>query len=282
MRIVEVVPSLSEHSSGLTHAVTRLSEQLRQRGNDLTLAYAARTPLRSAPDWIRAFPQAPLLGRLGSSPAMRRWLARAAAAEPRPIIHSHSMWQMPVMYASWAAQRCRVPYVVSPHSALAASAMAQGSRMKPLMWACMQRRALEAATCFHACAASEAAEIRALGFRQPIAVIPHGIDLPAGPPAHAPRRAEVLFLGRLSQKKGIDTLLRAWHGLAGRFPAWQLMNRCLSLPSAPLRPGNGTQQLQRLLRMPVTRVLRCGRERTRAVARAERGVLCHPQDRVGD
>jgi glycosyltransferase involved in cell wall biosynthesis len=90
------------------------------------------------------------------------------------------------------------------------------------MWACIQRRALEAATCFHACAASEAAEIRALGFRQPIAVIPHGIDMPAGPPAHAPRRAEVLFLGRLSQKKGIDTLLRAWHGVAGRFPAWQL------------------------------------------------------------
>jgi glycosyltransferase involved in cell wall biosynthesis len=90
------------------------------------------------------------------------------------------------------------------------------------MWASLQRRALCAATCFHATAASEADEIRALGFRQPIAVIPHGIDAPADPSSCAERRREVLFLGRLCPKKGIDPLLRAWSRVQVQFPKWHL------------------------------------------------------------
>ncbi len=39
-------------------------------------------------------------------------------------------------------------------------------------------RALEAVTCFHATSESEAEDIRRLGFRQPIAIVPNGIDLP--------------------------------------------------------------------------------------------------------
>jgi len=235
MRIIEVVPSLANRSSGLTYAVTCLAEQLRARGHDLTLACVDAVGHAPTPDWVRRFPHAAGSGKLLASPQLRRWLAQAAAAEPRPIIHSHNMWQMPVMYAAWAARQARAPFVVSPHGTLGVAARAQGSRLiKRLMWAGLQRRALGAATCFHATAASEAEEIRALGFRQPIAVIPNGVDMPVetadrAEPAEraenavrAERRREVLFLGQLRPKKGLDALLRVWSRVQGRFPQWHL------------------------------------------------------------
>ncbi len=223
MRIIEVVPSLANRTSGLTYAVTRLAEQLHARGHDLTLACVDAAGHAPTPDWVRRFPHAAWSGKLMVSPQLRRWLAQYAAAEPTPIIHSHSMWQMPVMYAGWAARRARTPYVVSAHGTLGEAARAQGSRfIKRLMWMCMQRRALGAATCFHATAGSEAAEIRALGFRQPIAMIPLGVDVPPAAVAHGERRREVLFLGQLRAKKGVDVLLRAWSRVQGQFPQWHL------------------------------------------------------------
>jgi glycosyltransferase involved in cell wall biosynthesis len=79
------------------------------------------------------------------------------------------------------------------------------------------------ASCLHATAAEEAREIRALGFKTPIAVIPWGVD----PPAELPRpnardHAVVLFLGRIHPTKGIATLLRAWRRVSTRFTSARL------------------------------------------------------------
>ena len=87
-----------------------------------------------------------------------------------------------------------------------------------------QSKALETAHCLHVTAESELADIRAIGIRKPVAVIPNGIDIPVIRPefkeVETPR---VLFLSRLHPKKGLDSLLRAWPEVTARFTEAELV-----------------------------------------------------------
>jgi glycosyltransferase involved in cell wall biosynthesis len=62
-----------------------------------------------------------------------------------------------------------------------------------------------------------------LGFRQPVAIIPNGIDVPALVQGTGGPLRTLLFLGRIHPIKGIDMLLHAWARIMRRFPDWQLL-----------------------------------------------------------
>jgi glycosyltransferase involved in cell wall biosynthesis len=100
-------------------------------------------------------------------------------------------------------------------------------RRKELVWWCFgQRAAARATACFHATSTTEAQDVRRLGFRQPIAVIPLGVDmLPFASPLPAGRRERLrlLFLGRIHPVKGLPILLQAWQSLEPAHPAWELV-----------------------------------------------------------
>ncbi|SUS07994.1 Glycosyl transferase, group 1 (fragment) [uncultured Defluviicoccus sp.] len=98
------------------------------------------------------------------------------------------------------------------------------SKKRIAWWLLGQRLTLTRADCFHATAESEYEDIRRLGFRQPVAIIPNGIDIPALPYSGSRRsdRRTLLFVSRVNPKKGVDTLLTAWGALAARYPEWDL------------------------------------------------------------
>lgn len=93
---------------------------------------------------------------------------------------------------------------------------------KKIFWHVLQAPALRAAACFHATAESEYEDIRRLGFRQPVCILPNGIDVP--PLEETPNSGcrQLLFLGRVHPIKGIDVLLRAWQAVEDRFLDWEL------------------------------------------------------------
>jgi glycosyltransferase involved in cell wall biosynthesis len=107
---------------------------------------------------------------------------------------------------------------------LSAWAMNYGRLKKRLAWVAYQRRDLNQATAFHATSAEEAEEIRALGFQQPIAVIPNGIDFPSqiDPKPSERQKRTMLFLSRIHPKKGLLSLVRAWKH-AGPGTDWRLV-----------------------------------------------------------
>jgi glycosyltransferase involved in cell wall biosynthesis len=83
---------------------------------------------------------------------------------------------------------------------------------KRIAWWLYQRRILAGAALLHATSMAERRDIRAAGLRNPIAVIPNAVDIPASLPERkrvSPNR-RVLFLGRLHPVKGLDNLLEAW------------------------------------------------------------------------
>ena len=140
-------------------------------------------------------------------------------------MHAHGLWQMNVVYPAWAVRGNRAKLIVSPRGALSSWAMRHGSVAKPLFWAGLQRPALQRTTCFHATAETEYEDVRRLGFRQPVAVIPNGVDLPdlRAKPKRRGNHRTLLFLGRLHPVKGVDTLIDAWRLVQDRFPAWRLV-----------------------------------------------------------
>jgi glycosyltransferase involved in cell wall biosynthesis len=60
-----------------------------------------------------------------------------------------------------------------------------------------------------------------MGFRQPIVIIPNGIDVPSRGKERAGSRS-VLYIGRLHPKKGLEMLLTAWARLETAHPDWTL------------------------------------------------------------
>ncbi len=176
---------------------------------------------------LLTFPRRSFPYRIGRSPEMYRWLSREVRSNAVDVVHNHSVWMMPNVYPGWVTRNSNVPLVVSPRGTFSRWALNRSRAVKFLFWNGLQKRAIAHAAMFHATAESEYEDIRRLGFRQPVAVIPNGIDLPSRArkekmPARPEARRHLLFLSRIHPKKGIDNLLRAWAHIEARFADWDL------------------------------------------------------------
>lgn len=222
MRVIHVVPAITEESSGPSYSVVRLCESLIAQGPDVTLAALDWAPMPSPPPFLKTFPLGLGPRRLGRSPAMERWFVEQAQSRSIELIHNHSLWMMPNVYPGHVAKRYGIPYVVSPRGTLSTWAMRSGSKAKKVLWPLVQRPALEAVTCFHATATSEYEDIRRMDYKQPVAVIPNGIDIPLPKEPLCNEMRTLLFLGRIHPKKGLNYLLQAWQAVSPQFPEWRL------------------------------------------------------------
>lgn len=222
MRTIHVVSSISEEAAGPSYSVVRLCKALIAEGRDVTLAVLEGAPMASPLRFVKGFPLGVGPCRLGRSPEMFRWLSEQASSRSVDIIHSHGLWMMPNVYPGMVAEQHNLPLVISPRGMLSAWAVQNGSVVKRLFWPLVQRPALSAAACFHATAKSEYEDIRRMGFRQPVAVIPNGIDIPDDVVKQRDGLRTLLFLGRVHPKKGLDILLPAWKAVQDGFPDWRL------------------------------------------------------------
>ncbi len=129
------------------------------------------------------------------------------------IIHDHGLWLLCNHVTTDAANRLGVPFVVSPRGMLEPWALDFKSWKKKLAWRLWVGRDLNKVTAFCATAQKEAENLRQLGFRQPIAIIPNGIDIE---PAFGSQKTDnrhirqALFLSRVHPVKGVCELVEAW------------------------------------------------------------------------
>src|SRR5271165_4907043 len=93
------------------------------------------------------------------------------------LIHIHGLWIYPSVAAIRWSRRSK-PYVVSPHGMLDPWALKNSQWKKRISAALYENRHLRGAACLHALNHAEAEAMRAYGLKNPICVIPNGIDLP--------------------------------------------------------------------------------------------------------
>lgn len=232
MRIIQIVPSISAESSGPSYSVPALCQGLVSVGCDVSLHFLDDVPpqLANIPYQVMSYPRRELgLKNLGRSPAMFSGLMEAARTAD--VIQNNSLWMMPNVYPSWIVRRLRqknenprVKLVTAPRGTLAQWSLAKGKWKKRIFGTLFQYPALRLTDMFHATSEKEYEEILALGYRQPVAIVPIGMDIPeveSHVKEDVRRVRKVVFFGRLHKVKGVDRLVRAWEHVVRE--GWKLV-----------------------------------------------------------
>ncbi|MEP0548287.1 MAG: glycosyltransferase [Rhodothermales bacterium] len=229
MRVIHTVSSLRADHGGPSRSVTALCSDLARQDVGVSIVTRQRQPGEPPPvmpasdsanvrfvepegGWHAFLPGA---GRFGAA-------IRDTVGGGSGLIHDHGLW-LPTNHASArAAARASVPFVVSTRGMLTEWALRFNAGKKRVAWALYQRRDLQSARLFHATAEEEVEDIRRAGLRQPVALIPNGVELPdraREAPTGMVRKA--LFLSRVHPKKGLINLVRAWAEV--RAEGWELV-----------------------------------------------------------
>jgi glycosyltransferase involved in cell wall biosynthesis len=227
MRIVHVVPTLEQEASGPSYCVPRLAQSLGDLGHSVRiLSVGGRGAVSDSPNvsyasFPKDWPSTPVLKQLWFSRGLDRALDEEA--QTADLFHNNSLWVAPNLYPGRVAARHDKPLVVSLHGTLSAVSLSFSPWRKRVFWELLQGKAVKGAACLHATCESEYQDIRKFGLRNPVIILPYGLDVqPPPPPQPARRLRRLLFLGRIHPIKGLDNLLAAWALLSKRMPDWEL------------------------------------------------------------
>jgi glycosyltransferase involved in cell wall biosynthesis len=223
---IHVVPRIHERASGPTYSVTSLCENLARIGLDVSLHVARSSGQTPKTYRIIVHKSRWYSGKFLSAPTLRKELS---LSDSEKIIHNHGLWMLPNVYPKDVPRSSNV--ICSPRGTMSTWAWNRSYWKKRLSWILGQKKMLERCDCFHATAQHECDDIRQRGYKQPIAIIPNGIDLPEIDQIHSwqtepqqlnsPTRT-LLFLARLHPVKGIENLIQAWKNLELKHEDWIL------------------------------------------------------------
>ena len=142
------------------------------------------------------------------------------------LVHIHEMWSYPQYIAAKIANRKSIPYIITPHGNLDPWKIRRKTR-RYIYLSLFGKHMLQKSACVQAFTPNEVDNLRKVGHKGPITIIPNGINpkeflnLPSYHSAEEiwpklKNRRVVLFMSRLSEEKGLDVLLSAWKNVISR------------------------------------------------------------------
>ncbi len=218
MRIAFITPSVSRSLGGIYEIERRLGQSLMEIPSTEVCVYGMQDAHTAADSqaWgalkLRTFP---VVGpaAFGYSPLLQKALATSQA----DVAHLHALWMFTSVATRNWSRKLERPYIVTPNGMLEPWALRNSAWKKRIAWNLYERSMLTGATCIQANTEKEAADVRALSLKNPIAIIPNGVDLPnlTGQSCALwnslfSNRKVLLYLGRLHPKKNLEPLLEAW------------------------------------------------------------------------
>jgi glycosyltransferase involved in cell wall biosynthesis len=220
VKVGYVTPSISPHGGGLMDSVRREASAL---SNRLTVAiFAGQDALSAAHlrEWVpldvSLFPvKGP--SRFSYAPGLSQSLLDAQL----DVISGHGLWRYTSLATARWHSKAAKPYIVSPHGMLDPWALRNSRSRKAVAAVLFENRHLRTASCIRALCASEVEAVKGYGLRNPVALIPNGVDLPGleetvvapwNEVEGFPGAKVLLSLGRIHPKKNLLALLQAWKG----------------------------------------------------------------------
>lgn len=168
---------------------------------------------------IRYFPSR-WLRRLYWSPNM--WSELKQRITEFDIIHLHSIFLCPTLYAARCAKNANIPYIISPRGMLVKELFRRKRFWFKSLWLILfESKSIKNASAIHVTSRLEENELKKFNLSFPdIFNISNGVELPSKKKSTLAVSADVskiielknyaLYLGRISWKKGLDDLIRNW------------------------------------------------------------------------
>lgn len=231
MRVSCLIDSVSRKSGGLFESVRRLASSLPPSRAEVSVVgledeFSSEDIGEWRPLRVQVLPvQGPAF--FGYSWGLSTALVRSGA----DILLTHGIWQYSSRAANAWHRRTGRPYVVHPHGMLDPWAVNNSRWKKRLAGWLYENRNLRGSAAIRALCDSEVRSVRQFGLKNPVCVIPNGIDPPLSvgqepPPWRPSSKYTLLYLGRLHPKKNLGPLLVAWKravGSNGNGKDWKLI-----------------------------------------------------------
>ena len=232
LSVVHFIPGLHYRDGGPSRSVVRLTDSLAADNDiEITLTSHAVKGLQSIPSNNRQVCRRTFLTsnslRLKWGLVDRQLVCEAVENVRVDLLHTHCLWHPANHWAMRLATKFDIPLVCQPRGMLEPWALNYKVWKKRLALLLFQRKDLERTRAFIATSAMEAESIRRIGLKQPIAIIPNGVDFPLNQQTStteaglAERNKVVLFLSRMHPGKGALHLLEAWAKCV--LPGWRVV-----------------------------------------------------------
>jgi glycosyltransferase involved in cell wall biosynthesis len=221
MKIAQVAPAGLHLYSGIRTVLIQLAVHLARRGHDVEIWQLHTWSDEEVNLHHQALIDAGV--RLVGEPASTHRRLAALATRNVHIVHLHATF---TLANNLLAARLRLPYVISPHGGYSPSSMARHAGRKRLYTLLAERRMLRQAALRIVLTEMEAEQLRTLGVREPVEIIPNGVTQVQADVDPTTFRAELgfglevpllVYVGRVDLwHKGLDILVR---GIA-EAPEW--------------------------------------------------------------
>lgn len=160
--------------------------------------------------------------------------ARKTEKDEFDIVHQHGIWTGASSATLIFSQKKKIPTVVAPHGSLNKWVLNLSGWKKKIALAAYEKENLRLASCLHATSENEISDFRNFGLKNPIAYIGNGIQekyLSVTGDANRFReqfsigssKRILLFLSRITPKKGLVMLVKAIDSIREDFADWQLV-----------------------------------------------------------
>ena len=179
IKVLHVVRGLP-NSSGTSHIVKPLAEEQARQGADVSVwscAMPNEVPVEIDPNLVRTrmFPISLPLYHPGVSWPFARAIWKNVVEYD--FVHIHAVFNFPTLMTMAAATRRKVPFAVAPQGSFEPWALAWHGRRKAIYAKCLELPLMQRAAFLQALTLTEESQMRNLGLRGKVKILPNGLNL---------------------------------------------------------------------------------------------------------